>query len=133
LQPNGDAPEVRREAIQEEWILAYGPVPEVRSDSSNEEGRVKKYALYPGVGRVSPGGKLGYIGGRQLAACYRVPYSECLDTDIAAIKKVMSMGKAPIYLLNLVPQESGHYKVPNANENRIILAEGLHQSVRKDG
>lgn len=98
---------------------------------------MKKYALYPGRGRVSPDGALVYVTGRQLAACYRVPYSDCLDTDIPSIKKVISFGATrgapPIHLLHLVPNSAGYYKLPSSLENKIIVVKGLHESVNKNG
>jgi hypothetical protein len=98
---------------------------------------MKKYALYPGVGRVTPDRPLGYISGRQLAHCYRVPYSECLDTDIPAIKKVIDWGKVrnspPVHLIHLIPNELGVYKIPKGIHNRIIVAEGFHEAVNKNG
>jgi hypothetical protein len=98
---------------------------------------MKKYALYPGVGRITPDRPLGYISGRQLAHCYRVPYSECLDTDIPAIKKVISMGNAkgapPVHLIHLIPNAFGRYRIPKGIENRIIVAKGFHEAVNKNG
>ncbi len=94
---------------------------------------MKKYALYPGVGRVQasdPHEK--YVEGRQLAACYGVPYSECLDMDNDAIKRVARMGAKFDQLLHLVPNALGIYRLPNAGENKIILSEGLHEMVKKD-
>lgn len=94
---------------------------------------MKKYVLYPGVGRVTPERPLGYISGRQLAHCYRVPYSECLDTDLPAVKKVMQASKTPIYLTPLLPQASGNYRMPDKSQSKIILATGQHELVNKNG
>lgn len=98
---------------------------------------MKKYALYPGVGKVTPTGRLGYIAGRQLAACFRIPYSECLDTSNSAIAKVINAGRdkgaPPIHLIHLIPNKTGYYKLPNSRQNKIIVVEGLHQAVEKNG
>lgn len=94
---------------------------------------MKKYVLYPGVGRVTPEHKLGYIGGRQLAACYRVPYSQCLDTDNPAIKKVISASNAPMTLISLVPRESGIYKLPDMRQSKLLNAQGIPFEVNKNG
>jgi len=93
---------------------------------------VKKYALYPGVGRVQPTDPHEkYIEGRQLAACYLVPYSECIDMDNDAIKRVARMGAKFDMLLHLTPNSLGFYQLPTAGENRIILATGMHEAVKK--
>lgn len=97
---------------------------------------MKRYALYPGVGKVTPDGKLQYVTGKQLAACYRVPYSDCLDTDIPAIKKVISLGvgkSAPVYLTHLIPSQTGHYRIPDKTQSGIILSTGMHEQVSKNG
>jgi hypothetical protein len=94
---------------------------------------MKRYALYPGVGRTSPEAKPKYITGRELAICYRVPYSECLDTSIPAIKKVMSASKGLIYLTHLLPKGNGCYKLPSLVQNKIILAKSLHEQVDTSG
>jgi hypothetical protein len=98
---------------------------------------VKKYALYPGRGRVTPDGPLCYVDGRQLAACYRVPYSECLDTDNPAIRKVVTMGRdkgaPPLHLIHLIPHETGRYELPTSLQNKIIVVRGLGEAVNKNG
>lgn len=94
---------------------------------------MKKYVLYPGVGKILPSMAVGYISGKQLAHCYRVPYSECLDTSIPAVKKVISSGKGIIHLLNLIPNYTGIYELPDNKVNKIILSEGLHEAVNKNG
>lgn len=98
---------------------------------------MKKYALYPGVGRVTPTSALGYISGKQLAHCYRIPYSDCLDMDVDAVRKVVDFGKRvgapPIHLLRLIPMDDGVYRLPSNALNRIIVAEGFHESVNKNG
>jgi hypothetical protein len=98
---------------------------------------MKKYVLYPGVGRVTSDRALGYISGRQLAACFRVPYSECLDTDIPAIKKVIDFGKQKnvpqLHLLHLIPNDLGIYKLPNSIHNRIMVVQQVPDSVNKNG
>jgi hypothetical protein len=94
---------------------------------------MKKYVLYPGVGRVLPERKLEYVTGRQLAACYRVPYSECLDTDHPAIKKVITASKSPLHLVALVPEESGHYTLPDLSKSRIMVVKGIPDMVKKSG
>lgn len=91
---------------------------------------MKRYALYPGRGRATPQHPLGYVGGRQLAACYHVPYSECLDTDNPAIKKVLSKN-ALIHLIHLLPNDLGIYKLPSSEANKLIVVDGLHQRVEK--
>lgn len=95
---------------------------------------MKKYVLYPGVGRVLPtDAKPRYVTGRQLAACYRVPYSDCLDTDNAAIKKVMSMSKAPLTLISLVPKQDGIYRLPDLRQSKILNEHGVPFEVNKNG
>lgn len=94
---------------------------------------MKKYALYPGVGRIAAEMPLRYITGRQLAILYRVPYSECLDTDNPAIRRVINAGQGAIYLTRLLPMQSGSYRLPNSQENKLIVVQGLHEAVNKSG
>lgn len=98
---------------------------------------MKKYIVYPGIGRNYELDLLHYITGKQLAHNYRVPYSECLDADIPAIKKVLDFNKRiagpPIHLIALTPRSDGFYKVPSSSLNKIIIAEGLPDMVNKNG
>ena len=92
---------------------------------------MKKYVLYPGVGRVTPVDlREQYISGQQLAHCYRVPYSQCLDTSNAAIKKVMMSGAKFDNLIPLIPKLDGIYRIPGPEEKRIILVKDLHEQVK---
>lgn len=92
----------------------------------------KKYVLYPGVGRLGPfDDKEQYICGKELALCYRVPYSECQDTSLDPIRKVMRLGAKFDQLIALVPREDGNYRLPTKGENKIIVAHGIMDMVKK--
>lgn len=94
----------------------------------------KKYVLYPGVGRVrSLDESERYIPGKMLAACYSVPYSECIDTDNPAIRLVASKGAKFDELVPLLPNMFGVYRLPSREERKIIVVEGLHEAVKKSG
>lgn len=94
----------------------------------------KKYVLYPGVGRVKTFDESErYIDGHLLAACYNVPYSECLDMDHPAIKQVAKMGAKFDEMIPLLPNLFGRYELPTRQEKKFIVMEGLHEAVKKDG
>ena len=83
------------------------------------------------------GGKLHYITGKELAALYRVPYSECLDLSIKAIAKVIDFNRThngpPTHLLHLLPSELGIYVRPDKKMNEIIVVKNLSEQVNKNG
>lgn len=93
---------------------------------------MKKYVLYPGVGKMTPNHAIGYIESKQLAACYRVPYSECLDMGNWAVKKAASLA-GPITLIHLIPNSIGIYKIPSLKSNKLILVNELHKQVNTNG
>ncbi len=95
---------------------------------------MKKYVLYPGLGRALPTEAPQYLTAALLATrCYRVPMSECLNMDDPFIRKVAAAGSKFDHLIPLIPNMEGKYKIPSPGEKRIILATGLHESVNKNG
>lgn len=93
---------------------------------------MKRYAVWPGLGKLrSRDEKEVFMDGRAIAACYCVPYSECIDMEHPAIKKAATYGAKFDGLIHLLPQMSGIYRLPNRNENKIIVREGLGEQVKK--
>lgn len=98
---------------------------------------MKKYALYPGVGKTpdyphAPS-KVEYITPKMLAFYFRVPFSECVNMDDTFIKKVAAAGAKFDQLVPLLPSLSGKYVIPKRAESKLILAAGLQHEVNKNG
>lgn len=68
-----------------------------------------------------------------MAACYNVAYSDCIDMDHPAIKQVARLGAKFDELIPLLPSFFGVYKIPDRNEKKLIIAEGFHEAVKKNG
>lgn len=91
---------------------------------------MKKYCVYPGIGKTKPFGPDTYIGPKELAKLYSVPFEYCHNMEDPFIKKVASRGAKFDKLLHLTPSQTGVYKLPTFGENRIIVQRGLHEAVK---